>query len=99
MMTLKNINLSTDNRCIVFFNLIYCVCFTSFGGELHPLPVPDVHWDTISVDFIVELPEAHGYDARYGLIFIDTAAMRLLYYTTAAYNIRTQWIPHVHTAT
>ena len=32
-------------------------------GELHPIPVPDTHWDTISVDVIVELPDTHGYDA------------------------------------
>ena len=32
-------------------------------GELSLLPIPESHWDTISVDFIVELPEAHGYDA------------------------------------
>ena len=32
-------------------------------GELEPLPIPGQHWDTISVDFIVELPEAHGYNA------------------------------------
>src|SRR6201996_4867352 len=32
-------------------------------GELHPLPVPDAPWDTISVDFIVELPESAGYDS------------------------------------
>ena len=31
--------------------------------ELSPLPTPESHWDTISVDFIVELPESHGYDA------------------------------------
>ena len=31
--------------------------------ELALLPIPEFHWDTISVDFIVELPESHGYDA------------------------------------
>ena len=32
-------------------------------GELSLLPTPESRWDTISVDFIVELPESHGYDA------------------------------------
>ena len=32
-------------------------------GELEPLPIPEHRWDTISVDFIVELPEAYRYDA------------------------------------
>jgi transposase InsO family protein len=27
------------------------------------LETPSAPWDTISVDFIVELPESHGYDA------------------------------------
>src|SRR3979490_1201062 len=31
-------------------------------GELEPLPIPQSRWDTISVDFIVELPEAHGHN-------------------------------------
>ena len=31
-------------------------------GKLSPLPTPESHWDTISIDFIVELPESHGYD-------------------------------------
>src|ERR1700678_4190705 len=31
-------------------------------GELHPLPIPDTPWDTISVAFIVELPKSEGKD-------------------------------------
>jgi len=32
-------------------------------GELQPLPIPDQHWDTVSVDFIVELPDSNGMDS------------------------------------
>ena len=32
-------------------------------GELHPLPIPDNPWDTVSVDFIVELLDSEGHDA------------------------------------
>ena len=32
-------------------------------GELQPLPVPEEHWDIMSMDFIVKLPESRGYDA------------------------------------
>ena len=35
--------------------------------ELNPLPVPDAPWDTISVDFMVELPEYEGKDAIFAL--------------------------------
>ena len=31
--------------------------------ELSLLPIPESHWDIISIDFIVKLPESHGYDA------------------------------------
>ena len=32
-------------------------------GELQPLPIPEARWDTISVDFVVELPDSNSYDA------------------------------------
>jgi hypothetical protein len=32
-------------------------------GELHPLETPEERWDKISVDFVTELPDSHGYDA------------------------------------
>ena len=31
-------------------------------GELQPLPTLAERWDTISVDFVVELPESQGHD-------------------------------------
>jgi hypothetical protein len=32
-------------------------------GELHPSETPDAPWEVISLDFIVELLESHGYNA------------------------------------
>jgi hypothetical protein len=32
-------------------------------GKLHPSETPEAPWDTISVNFIVELLQSHGYDA------------------------------------
>jgi len=32
-------------------------------GELHPLRIPDSRWDTLSVDFVVELPLSSGHNA------------------------------------
>jgi len=31
-------------------------------GKLHPLWIPDSRWDTLSVDFVVELPLSSGHD-------------------------------------
>jgi hypothetical protein len=45
----------TCDRMKVLLQLLY--------GELHPTEIPDEHCDTISVDFIVELPEVHRFDA------------------------------------
>jgi len=32
-------------------------------GKLHPLRIPDLRWDTLSMDFVVELPLSSGHDA------------------------------------
>ena len=44
-----------------------CLCTKALKqppmGELHPLLIPDAPWDTISVDFITELPESNGRDS------------------------------------
>ena len=37
-------------------------------GELALLPILEFHWDTISVDFIVELLESHSYDVVMNIV-------------------------------
>jgi hypothetical protein len=32
-------------------------------GKLHPLPIPAAPWESVSMDFIVELPESHNHNA------------------------------------
>jgi len=39
-------------------------------GELHPLPIPSAPWDTISVDFIVELPQSAGHNSI--MVIVDS---------------------------
>jgi hypothetical protein len=43
-------------------------------GELLPLPIPEHTWDTTSVNFIVELPNSHGFDMT--MVIVDSVTKR-----------------------
>jgi len=43
-------------------------------GELHPLQIPDSRWDTLSVDFVVELPLSSRYNAV--MTVVDSVSKR-----------------------
>jgi len=49
-------------------------------GELHPLPIPSAPWDTISVDFIVELPQSAGHDSI--MVIINSITKRAHFIST-----------------
>jgi hypothetical protein len=43
-------------------------------GKLRPLPIPEVRWDVMSVDFIIELPDSHGFNAT--MVVVDSVSKR-----------------------
>ena len=49
-------------------------------GQLHPLPIPDAPWDTISVNFIVELPESNRKDAI--MVVVDSVTKQSHFVST-----------------
>jgi len=49
-------------------------------GELQPLSVPDAQWDTLSVDFVVELPESSGHNAV--MTVVDSVSKRVHFVPT-----------------
>jgi len=49
-------------------------------GELQPLSVPDAWWDTLSIDFVVELPESSGHDAV--MTVMDAVSKRVYFIPT-----------------
>jgi len=49
-------------------------------GELQPLSILDTQWDTLSVDFVVKLPESSGHDAV--MTVVDSVSKRVYFVPT-----------------
>ena len=83
------------------FTCALCICTKTqrhkLIGKLHPLPIPDAPWDTISINFIVELPESHGHDAA--MVVMDSvnkmAHFILTFVTISAARSARLFVQHV----
>jgi len=49
-------------------------------GELHSLRIPDSRWDTLSIDFVVELPSSSGHNAV--MTVVDSVLKRVHFILT-----------------
>jgi len=49
-------------------------------GKLHPLRIPDSWWDTLSIDFVVELPSSSRHDAV--MTVVDSVSKRVHFILT-----------------
>jgi len=49
-------------------------------GELHPLLIPSAPWDTISVDFIVKLPQSAGHNSI--MVVVDSVTKHAHFVST-----------------
>jgi hypothetical protein len=56
------------------------------SGELHPTETPEERWEVISVNFIVKLPDSHGYDVIMNIDNPNTT--ETLEYTKDKYNTK-----------
>jgi len=66
-------------------------------GELQPLSVPEARWDTLSVDFVVELLESSGHDTV--MMVVDAVSKRvhfiLMHTTVIAEGAARLFLHHV----
>ena len=61
-------------------------------GELYPLPIPDTPWDTISIDFIVELLDSEGHDTVMVVVDSVTKQAHFMPTFTTITTARTAWL-------
>src|SRR3979490_3231617 len=66
------------------------------SGELEPLPIPERRWDTISVDFIVELPKAHRHDAVMNVVDSVSKKAHFLPTNTTITALGAAWLYLAH---
>ena len=66
-------------------------------GGLHPLPIPDNPWDTVSMDFIIELPDSAGHNAV--MVVVDSVTKQAhfmpTFMTVTAAGMARLFIQHV----